>query len=100
MPQRLTRSPQAWIPDRPSVFMLCSGRSFECLCQDVLRGIHVAIMMRSALRTRPFTYREVLYKRVLVAADATCLARRVEGVHLVDYCSTPSRLVCELTEEF
>ena len=56
-------------------------------------------MMRPAFRARPFTHREVLYKRVLVAADAACLARWIEGIHLIDYRSAPCRLVCELAEE-
>ena len=56
-------------------------------------------MMRPAFRARPFAHGKVFHERVLVAADAACLARWIEGIHLIDYRSAPCRLVSEFAEE-
>ena len=80
--QRLTLSPQAWIPVRPTVHSLCFYQGLRCkhlkaFFKYVLCGIDVTVMFCSALRTCPSAYREVSDIMVYLSAAAAPLAGRV-----------------------
>ena len=67
--------------------------------EDVLRGILIAIMMRSARRTYPFANGQILHDEIPMPAIGTSLARRVEGINLQDGRAAPRSLVSEYSEE-
>ena len=63
--------------------------------ENVLRGILVAVMNRSALRADPPADLEVLDLRVLISTGGTCLTRRKEYRHLKNLTAMFKGLVLE-----
>ena len=70
------------VPHGTFAMLGCLGFVLQGSPQDILCRVMVAVVMRSALRARPFADAEVLHLGVLIAADAARLARRIEGLDL------------------
>ena len=76
-----------------------SGRLPQGSGEDVLRSVLIAIVVRSALWTRPFTDGQILCDGMPMPAAETSLARRVEGIDLQDGRTAPCSLVSEHSKE-
>ena len=67
--------------------------------EDILRSVLIAVVVRSARRTRPFADGQILRDGMPMPATGTSLARRVEGIDLQDGRAAPCSFVSEQAEE-
>ena len=67
--------------------------------EDILRSVLIAVVVRSARRTRPFADGQILRDGMPMPATGTSLARRVKGIDLQDGRAAPCSFVSEQAEE-
>lgn len=70
----------------------------KCLVQNVQRGVHIPVMMGSALRARPFAFGQS-QARIRVSASMAELGAWVEPIHTDERATVPFRLIGELVHK-